>query len=93
MSRGKFGKKVNRFGRGFTQGLAAGGVVLPRFAGPMLQSFAEGGTVMQQAGFGAPSAISNQKNIEQNFNVTTQGETDWNYVMRIGALHAQGSYT
>jgi len=74
------------------QGFAKGGVV-HNYAMPMLQSFAEGGTVLNQAGFGAPSGNTSTKSIEQNFNVTTQGETDWNYVMRIGALHAEGSYT
>jgi hypothetical protein len=90
-----FGDKIKRLGAGggFSRVFANGGVVMPGFAGPMLQSFAEGGTVMQQAGFGAPSVVSNNKNIEQNFNVTTQGETDWSYVLRLGALHAQGSYT
>jgi len=73
------------------QGFAKGGVV-SKFAGPMIQSFADGGTVLSQAGFGTPS-VTNNKSIEQNFNVNTQGETDWNYVLRLGALHAQNSYT
>jgi len=76
---------------GIVQGFAKGGIV-QKWAGPALQSFAEGGTVLQQSSFGAPS-VSNTKNIEQNFNVTTQGETDWNYVLRIGAIHAQASYS
>lgn len=73
------------------EGFAKGGVV-SKFAGPMIQSFAEGGTVLSQAGFGAPS-VTNNKKIEQNFTVNTQGETDWNYVLRLGAIHAQNSYT
>ena len=64
---------------------AYGGVV---GATPGVQRFAEGG-VVQSAGNGNTSS---QKNITQNFEVTTQGETDWGYVMRIGAIHAQESF-
>lgn len=74
---------------GIIQAFRGGGIV-QNWSHGGLQSFAEGGTVLQSVG--APSE-SNTKNINQNFNVTTQGETDWNYVLRIGALHAQGSYT
>ena len=88
------GSKRGGFARGgVVQNFLKGGVVMPGFAGPMLQSFAEGGTVLQQSGFGAPSETTNTKTIQQNFEVTTQGETDWNYIMRLGAQHAQGSYT
>ncbi len=76
---------------GVVQAFANGGVV-QNWAHGGIQSFAEGGTVLQQGGIGDTSA-SSTKNINQNFNVTTQGETDWNYVLRIGAMHAQGSYT
>lgn len=55
---------------------------------PAVQRFAEGG-VVQAAGHGNTSS---QKNITQNFDVTTQGETDWGYVMRLGAIHAQESF-
>lgn len=66
-------------------GFKMGGVI------PRVQSFAEGGTVLASAnGFGGP-AIS--KNFTQHFEVTAQGETDWNYVMRLGAIHAQEAFT
>lgn len=78
---------------GVVQNFLKGGVVASRWAGPMIQSFAEGGTVLQQGGFGSPGVTTNTKNIEQNFNVTAQGETDWNYILRLGAIHAQASYT
>lgn len=76
---------------GIVQAFANGGVV-QNWAHAGVQSFAEGGTVLQQSTFGAPGATQS-KNIEQNFNVTANHETDWNYVLRLGAIHAQGSYT
>lgn len=63
---------------------ALGGIVGAR----AVQRFAEGG-IVQAAGHGN---TSNQKNVTQNFSVTTQGETDWGYVMRLGAIHAQESF-
>lgn len=91
---------VKRSTHGFTQkflppqlgrGLAKGGVVMPSFSlGGVVQSFAEGGTVLSQIG-GVASPPSIQKNINQNFEVKTQGETDWNYVLRLSAIHAQES--
>lgn len=93
--------RINRMGKqrgkagfdlgGVVQAFAGGGVV-QNYAGPMLQSFAEGGTVLQQGGFGAPGMAPN-KSIEQNFNVTANHDTDWNYVLRLGAIHAQASYS
>jgi hypothetical protein len=77
---------------GVVQAFAGGGVVKPSWAGHGVQSFAEGGTVLSQA-TGSEISAGGVKNIEQNFNVTTQGESDWNYILRIGAQHAQGSYT
>lgn len=77
---------------GIVQSFANGGIV-QNWASNNLQSFAEGGTVMQQSTFGAPGNTSQSKNIEQNFNVTANHETDWNYVLRLGAIHAQASYT
>jgi hypothetical protein len=77
---------------GVVQAFARGGVV-QRYTGPMFQSFAEGGTVLQQASFGAPGVGGGSKSIEQNFNVTANHDTDWNYVLRLGAIHAQASYS
>ena len=88
-SRGSHGSEF-KLG-GIVQAFANGGVV-QNWAMPKLQSFAEGGTVLQQGGL-ASIATPAAKNFEQNFNVTTKGETDWNYVMRLGAIHAQSSYT
>lgn len=76
---------------GIVQAFANGGIV-HGWSGHGIQSFADGGIVLSQAGIGA-TPPSQGKSIEQNFNVTTQGESDWNYIMRIGAMHAQGSYT
>jgi ABC-type multidrug transport system fused ATPase/permease subunit len=79
---------VKRSSAGFTQlrprPFALGGVV-PM---PAVQRFAEGG-VVQSPGFGDSNST---KNITQNFEVKTQGETDWNYVLRLGAISAQGSF-
>lgn len=63
---------------------ALGGIVGSR----AVQRFAEGG-VVQASGHGNTSS---QKNITQHFDVKTQGETDWGYVMRLGAIHAQESF-
>src|SRR5574338_666479 len=63
-----------------------GGIVSPI----AVQRFATGG-VVQQPGFSG--GIAGKRNtINQNFQVTTQGETDWGYVMRLGAVHAQESF-
>ena len=75
------------------RGMAQGGVV-PSYAmggvvGPV-QSFAEGGVVLN--GPSGPSAQPIEKNITQNFEVKAEGEQDWNYIMRLGAIHAMGSY-
>jgi hypothetical protein len=71
--------------RGYGEQLfAAGGVVHPAVRG-----FAAGG-VTQAPGHGNTGRGGNS--VEQNFNVTTQGETDWSYVMRLGAISAQGSF-
>lgn len=66
-------------------GFSFGGVVPS--AG--VQKFAAGG-VVQAPGGGGVSRGGNT--INQNFNVKTEGETDWNYVMRLGAVHAQESF-
>lgn len=62
---------------------AGGGVV------PHVRRFAEGG-VVQNPGFG--NTVKSGATVEQNFNVTTVGETDWNYVMRLAAINAQESF-
>lgn len=60
---------------------AMGGIVGGR------QGFASGGPVLNR-----PSGSSGGNTLHQNFEVNTQGETDWNYVMRLGAIHAQESF-
>lgn len=77
---------------GIVQAFANGGVV-KRWAAPGIQSFADGGTVLQSAGDFASTSITSGAKIEQNFNVTANHETDWNYVLRLGAIHAQASYS
>jgi len=88
----------DQLGRGLAKGgvvqkFLKGGVVLPRYAGPIMQSFAEGGTVLSSNSFGGGTSSMNTKNITQNFEVKASGETDWNYVLRLGAMHAKSSYT
>lgn len=79
---------------GVVQAFARGGVVKPNWSNYNLQSFAEGGTVLSEGGIGAaPPMTSNHRKVEQNFQVTTQNETDWNYILRLGALHANSAYT
>jgi hypothetical protein len=79
---------MNYFG-GAGQHYNLGGVVqefgMPGMSGPG-QRFSRGG-IVQKPGFTSVKRGGNK--IEQNFNVRTEGETDWNYVMRIGAMHAQ----
>lgn len=67
--------------------------------GGVVPSFAMGGVI--SSGLGTSGTTMNiptrrSKSVpgkfEQNFNVQTQGETDWNYVMRLAAIHAQGTY-
>jgi hypothetical protein len=83
-----FNQNIKSIAVGATQKIRSpfnlGGVV----GSSAVQRFAEGG-VVQAAGHGNTSS---QKNITQNFEVTTQGETDWGYVMRLGAIHAQESF-
>lgn len=62
-----------------------GGIV----TSPGVQRFAEGG-IVQAPGNGGTSRGGNTVN--QNFSVRTEGETDWGYVMRLGAIHAQESF-
>jgi len=84
---GGFSAKIQKVMPNPIGGLRAfsmGGIVTPG----AVQRFAEGG-VVQAAGHGNTSS---QKNVTQNFSVTTQGETDWGYVMRLGAIHAQESF-
>jgi hypothetical protein len=72
---------------------AMGGII----GGNYMPSYQMGGVVTSPQSY-APTNIStdtsrtHHKKIEQNFNVKTQGETDWNYVMRLAALHAQESF-
>lgn len=90
--RGKGGNRTAAMAMGGIVQAFAGGGVVQNWAGANLQSFAEGGTVLQQGSFGAPGNSQN-KNIEQNFNITANNDTDWNYILRIGAIHAQSGYT
>lgn len=80
-----FKQNIQRVVTGGISGYAMGGVV--RSAGA--QYMARGG-VVQAPGAGGVSRGGNT--INQNFDVKTQGETDWGYVMRLGAVHAQESF-
>lgn len=82
--------------KGSMYSLARGGVVLasmamsnPRAVNSYVQSYADGGVVTASpSGVGSSNNVS--KTVNQNFNVRTEGETDWNYVMRLGAINALG---
>ncbi len=83
---------VKRNSHGFSQsirtqmnplGFANGGIIPAGIRG-----FAEGG-VVQSPGY---SGTTNSKTINQNFNVRTEGATDWSYVMRLSAITAQSSF-
>jgi hypothetical protein len=74
---------LNRLTRGF----ANGGVV--SFGAPSARSFAAGGVV---DGKTVTTPGSGGNTVHQEFNVRTEGESDWNHIMRLGAQHAQGSY-
>jgi hypothetical protein len=62
--------------------------------------FSMGGIVPQHLASGGPVLTSPQgdrpgspsKTINQHFEAKIMGDTDWNYVMRLGAQHAQESY-
>ena len=69
------------------QKMASGGVV--SFASPSVQSFASGG-VVEGPVYTGPSQGGNTVN--QEFNVKTEGATDWHHVMEIGAQKAQAAY-
>jgi hypothetical protein len=72
--------------RGGFRSYSLGGIVTPM----AIQRFAQGG-IAQQPGFG--NVRSGKGNtINQNFSVTTQGETDWGYVMKLGAINAQEGF-
>lgn len=90
------GFKLRKTGQAISgaQRYMSGGIVSPYKA----PTFAMGGVVNSpQTTYGSTSSWSqggniHHKKIEQNFNVNTQGETDWNYVMRLAANHAQATY-
>lgn len=81
----KFMKAVGRSGQRLKNqhiGFAMGGVVHGA------QHLASGGPVLNSPAGGKRGGNV----INQHFNVQTQGETDWNYALRLGAVHAQESY-
>lgn len=80
-----FKQNVTRVVTGGISGFSLGGIVPPM----AVQNFATGG-VVQNPGFGTTSR--DNKTINQNFNVKTQGETDWGYVLRLAAINAQESF-
>lgn len=92
---GKGKKKKKPGGTQFS--LAKGGEILasmaanfnPNIIDAYAQSYAAGGVVTA-----SPDGVSRggnvTKTVNQNFNVRTEGETDWNYVMRLGGIHAMG---
>lgn len=74
---------------GVVQKFLKGGVVSSNYAMSNIQSFAAGGTVVNSGGV---ANIQRPNEVHQTFSVQTQGETDWNYVMRLAAIHAQESF-
>ena len=62
-----------------------GGIV----GAPAVQRFASGG-VVQTPGNGNSNGTG--AIVNQNFSVTTQGSTDWGYVMRLASVTAQESF-
>lgn len=83
---------VKRNSHGFNQrirtamnplGFANGGIVPAGIRG-----FAEGG-IVQQPGY---SGTSNAKTINQNFDIKTDGNSDWAYIMRLSSITAQSSF-
>jgi hypothetical protein len=54
-----------------------------------MKHYADGGVVTA-----SPAGVSNSsevaKTVNQHFNVKTEGESDWNYIMRLSAIHAMG---
>jgi hypothetical protein len=91
----KYGYHLKRFknAAAMAKGYAEGGIV-----GMNTPTYDMGGVVNSPQSNYDTSAISNvggntnHKKIEQNFKVHTQGETDWNYVMRLAAMHAESSF-
>lgn len=76
-----------RFNQMLKNSYASGGII--SFAGPALQSFASGGIVRPPSGITRAERV---RNFEQNFNVKTEGTTDWNHVMKLGAISATEGY-
>jgi len=64
---------------------ASGGVV--SFAGANANSTPSYGKIQSPV---TKNSYAPQKNVQQNFNVKTEGETDWNYVMKLAAISAEG---
>ena len=84
---------VKRNSHGFSQristemnplGFANGGIIPSAIRG-----FAAGG-VVQQPGHG--NTTNGGTSVQQNFNVKTEGATDWAYVMRLSAITAQSAF-
>lgn len=86
---------VKRNSHGFAQSIMSGYLRPGQFAlggivSPGVQRFAQGG-VVQNPGFG--NTVARRGNtINQTFSITTQGDSDYNYIMRLGAIHAQESF-
>lgn len=80
--------------QGIKKGIASGALNPRRYSlggiVPGVQGFAQGGPVLNSPG------VSNNKNSNKNVNVNihphVEGDTDWHYVMRVAALHAEGSF-
>ncbi len=75
-------------------GFEAGGIV-PSFAMggivPSAQSMSEGGGITLNSPNG-PGGGPRIGEFKQHFEVKAESPMDWNYIFRLGALHAQGSY-
>jgi hypothetical protein len=74
-------------GAGMLRAFANGGVV--SYAAPGTNSFAAGGVVSGPK-LNTPERKGNT--VQQHFEVKTEGESDWEYIMRLGAQHAQAAY-
>lgn len=70
-------------------GYAGGGIV--SFAASAGRGFGSGG-VVGEGGSVITSPSGNHVEVSQEFNVRTEGESDWNHIMRLGAQKAQEAY-
>lgn len=84
VKRSKAGFNIDRGG---FRPFSLGGII----SAPAIQRFAQGG-VVQSPGFGGMRINKGGNTVNQDFKITTQGETDWGYVMRVAAIQAQEAF-